>query len=174
MGIFWSFFYRDINIACIGLDGAGKTSILYRMSMGAYARTMPTVGFNMEELSVAGVTFKTWDLGGQTTLREYWIHYLKAMDAIVYVVDSQDEERLETSRKELHRVLTHPDIQLQRAPLLVFLNKCDNQLISKEKLKEVFEIDGWVSEEREVTVCECVATTGKNVNIGFRWLAGQL
>jgi len=174
MGVVWSLFYRDLNIACIGLDGAGKTTILYRMSMGVYARTMPTVAFNVEQLTVSGLTFKTWDLGGQTSLRQHWKHYLTSMDAIVYVVDSQDEDRLYTSRDELFRVLNNPDVQMQAAPLLIFLNKCDDQLITKETLKEVFEIDAWVSEERAVTVCECVGKTGKNVDVGFRWLAENL
>jgi len=174
MGIVWSLFYRDLNVACIGLDGAGKTTILYRMAMGMYSPTMPTAGFNMEQLSVGGVTLKTWDLAGQSTSREYWVHHLKSMDAIIYVVDSQDLVRLHTSRDELHRVLNHPDIQLNGAPLLVFLNKCDAQIVTKEKLIEVFEINEWVSEDREVSVCECVAKTGRNVDVGFNWLAEQL
>ena len=174
MGIVWSLFYRDVNVACIGLDGAGKTTILYRMAMGVYTPTMPTAAFNIESLSVAGLTLTTWDLAGQSNLRDKWVHYIKAMDAIVYVVDAQDIVRLEKSRDELHRVLSHPDIQLNGAPLLIFLNKCDVQLVTKEHLKKVFEINEWVSDDREVSVCECVAKTGKNVDIGFNWLTEKI
>jgi len=128
----------------------------------------------MEELKFNGIRLQTWDLAGQSKLREYWIHYMKEMDGIVYVVDAQDVARLLTSRDELHRVLRHPDVHINRAPLLIFLNKCDAQLVTKERLKEVFEINGWVSEDRNVSVCECVAKTGKNVEVGFNWLASQL
>jgi small GTP-binding protein len=173
MGVLYSLFFRDLNVCFLGLDNAGKTTILYHVALGMHATTMPTIGFNVETIRAGGLTFKTWDLAGQTNARQFWNHHLQTMDGVVYVVDSQDRQRLELARDELYRVLDDPRMRESAAPLLVFLNKIDQQQVTKEELHRVFDIDG-LREDRQVSVCECCAKTGTNVNMGMRWLASEL
>ena len=102
MGIFFSrlfqslFGSKEVRILILGLDNAGKTTILYRLQNDddAVVQTIPTIGFNVEVLQYKNIKFQVWDLGGQTSIRPYWRCYYPNTDAIIFVVDSCDSERL--------------------------------------------------------------------------------
>merc|ERR1711971_408418 len=81
---------REMRILILGLDGAGKTTILYRLQAGEVVTTIPTIGFNVETVTYKNLKFQVWDLGGQTSIRPYWRCYYTNTDAIIYVVDSAD------------------------------------------------------------------------------------
>uniref|UniRef100_A0A8C4PZM5 ADP-ribosylation factor-like protein 11 n=1 Tax=Eptatretus burgeri TaxID=7764 RepID=A0A8C4PZM5_EPTBU len=118
-------FVRPLHVVILGLDSAGKTTVLYRLKLGEFVNTVPTIGFNMERLrsGVHGSAFRFWDVGGQERLRPLWRSYARGADAIVYVVDSADSERLEEARTELQRAVRAPESQ--GVPLLVVANKQD-------------------------------------------------
>ena len=80
--------------------------------------TVPTIGFNVETLSYKNIKFQVWDLGGQTSIRPYWRCYYPNTDAIIFVVDSTDVERLELAKTELFQLL---EVRVfRRAPLPAF------------------------------------------------------
>ena len=78
----------------VGLDAAGKTTILYQLKLGEMTQTKPTLGFNVETVSYKNIEFMVWDMGGQDRIRQLWRHYYKNAQALIFVVDSADEERL--------------------------------------------------------------------------------
>jgi len=96
---------REYRILILGLDNAGKTTILYRLQVDEPVTTVPTIGFNVETLQYKNIKFQVWDLGGQSSIRPYWRCYYPNTDAIIFVVDSTDVERLDTARAELHAML---------------------------------------------------------------------
>ena len=114
---------KDLRILILGLDGAGKTTILYRLQVGEVVTTIPTIGFNVETVTYKNLKFQVWDLGGQTSIRPYWRCYYANTDAIIYVVDSVDRERLSISKSELISMLEEEE--LKTALLMVFANKQD-------------------------------------------------
>ncbi len=133
MGNFSSFFQRlvakkHVRILMVGLDGAGKTSILYKLKMGESVATLPTVGFNVESIEHKNVHFTVWDVGGQDKIRPLWRHYYSTTDAIIFVVDSNDRSRVSEARNQLHKMLDDPD--LDDAILLVFSNKRVNTIFN--------------------------------------------
>ncbi|KAJ1277699.1 hypothetical protein BS78_04G023500 [Paspalum vaginatum] len=102
--LFDSFFStREMRVVMLGLDAAGKTTILYRLHMGEVLSTVPTVGFNVEKVQYKNVVFTVWDVGGQEKLRSLWKMYLSNSDALIYVVDSLDRERIRDARQEFQR-----------------------------------------------------------------------
>ena len=105
----------------IGLDNAGKTTILYKLHLGEIVTTVPTVGFNVETMNYEGLKFQVWDLGGQTGLRPYWRCYYQDTNAVVFVVDSADRERLEFAKQELELMLSEDE--LRGVPVLILANK---------------------------------------------------
>ncbi|CAI2177105.1 17457_t:CDS:2 [Funneliformis geosporum] len=109
---------KEVRILILGLDGAGKTTILYRLQIGEVVTTIPTIGFNVET-----VTYKNIKFQGQTSIRPYWRCYYANTDAVIYVVDSVDRDRMGTSKEELHAMLDEEE--LRDAALLVFANKQD-------------------------------------------------
>jgi small GTP-binding protein len=80
----------NFKIVILGLQNAGKTTILYRLSIGQLVSTQPTIGSNVEEISINNVKFQAWDLGGQESMRSVWDVYYINTDAIIYVIDSAD------------------------------------------------------------------------------------
>lgn len=84
---------------------------------------MCPVGFNVETVTYKNVKFNVWDVGGQDKIRPLWRHYYTGTQGLVFVVDSQDRERIEEAKHELHRILS--DREMRDCLLLVFANKQD-------------------------------------------------
>lgn len=118
---------QEARIALLGLDAAGKTTILYKLRLGEVVNTHPTIGFNVETLKYKKIEFTVWDVGGQDKIRPLWRYYLENAKAVIWVVDSNDQERLsgasEHAAEELAKVLADP--ALDGAALLVLANKQD-------------------------------------------------
>ncbi len=81
------------------------------------------VGFNVETVTYKNVKFNVWDVGGQDKIRPLWRHYYTGTQGLVFVVDSQDRERVDEAKQELHRILS--DREMKECLLLVFANKQD-------------------------------------------------
>lgn len=96
-----SFSSMKAKILLIGLDNAGKTTILYRMKLNEVVTSVPTVGFNVQSVKYKNLDFTVWDIGGQTKLIQLWHHYYANSDAVIYVLDSSDDERLELAKETL-------------------------------------------------------------------------
>jgi ADP-ribosylation factor protein 1 len=114
---------EEVSIIMVGLDAAGKTSILYGLKLGQVVTTMPTIGFNVETVSRGNLNMKIWDVGGQSKIRRSWRHFSTGATGIIFVVDSSDHERMEEAREELHNLLREE--QMQEAAVLVYANKQD-------------------------------------------------
>ena len=114
---------REMPNLMVGLDAAGKTTILYKLKLGEVVNTIPTIGFNVETVEYKNISFNVWDVGGQDKIRLLWRHYYTNTQGLIYVVDSNDRERIEENREELHKMLAEEE--LRDAVLLVFANKQD-------------------------------------------------
>ncbi|TKS67790.1 Nebulin [Collichthys lucidus] len=128
MGILFTKLWRLFNhqehkVIIVGLDNAGKTTILYQFSMNEVVHTSPTIGSNVEEIVVNNTHFLMWDIGGQESLRSSWNTYYTNTEFVIVVVDSTDRERISVTKEELYRMLAHED--LRKAGLLIFANKQD-------------------------------------------------
>ncbi|KAG2464795.1 ADP-ribosylation factor-like protein 4A [Erpetoichthys calabaricus] len=120
--------FQSLHIVILGLDCAGKTTVLYRLQFNEFVNTVPTKGFNTEKIKVTlggsrTVTFHFWDVGGQEKLRPLWKSYTRCTDGIIFVVDSVDVERMEEAKTELHKITKISENQ--GVPVLVIANKQD-------------------------------------------------
>lgn len=89
----------------LGLDGAGKTTILFKLKIGEVVSSIPTIGFNVETVEYKNIKFTVWDVGGQDSIRAMWKHYYQNADALIYVVDSSDRNRFNTAKDVLQKML---------------------------------------------------------------------
>jgi len=161
----------EMRVLMVGLDAAGKTTILYKFKIDETVTTIPTVGFNVETVEFKNVNFTVWDIGGQDKIRRLWKHYYQGTNAIVYVVDSNDRERIGDAKEELEKLLREEE--LQHAPLLVFANKQDlpNSMASAE-VSDKLGVQH--IRDRPWYVQSACAPSGDGLLEGFDWLARTL
>uniref|UniRef100_A0A672TIF8 ARF like GTPase 11 n=1 Tax=Strigops habroptila TaxID=2489341 RepID=A0A672TIF8_STRHB len=113
---------RDARVVMLGLDLAGKSTLLYKLKSGQAVETCPTVGFNVESLQTpCGVSFTLWDIGGQGSLRASWPDYLEDTNTLIFVLDSTDTARLPEAAAALEDALSHPS--MAGIPVLLLANK---------------------------------------------------
>merc|ERR1712025_1551184 len=114
---------KEMRILMVGLDAAGKTTILYKLKLGEVVTTIPTIGFNVETVEYKNISFNVWDIGGQDKIRKLWRYYYANTQGLIFVVDSSDHDRIEDAREELHQMLGEDE--MRDAAVLVFANKQD-------------------------------------------------
>ncbi|KAL6058957.1 Arf GTPase arf1 [Balamuthia mandrillaris] len=114
---------KDVRILMVGLDAAGKTTILYKLKLGEAITTIPTVGFNVETIQYKNIQFTVWDVGGQDKLRLLWRYYFEGTQGVIFVVDANDRDRTEEACEVLHRMLRED--QMRETAVLVLANKMD-------------------------------------------------
>ncbi|TRY92890.1 hypothetical protein DNTS_005706 [Danionella cerebrum] len=178
MGILFSrLFYRlyickrDIRILMVGLDAAGKTTILYKLKLGEVVSTLPTIGFNVERVDYKNISFTVWDVGGQTKIRSLWKYYFQFTQALIFVVDSSDHERIETAAEELHMMLAEDE--MRDAILLVLANKQDlPKAMSTQELTDRLGLHKMRG--RQWFVQGACAVQGSGLYEGLDWLSDQL
>lgn len=90
---------KEMRILMLGLDAAGKTTILYRLKLAEVVTTIPTVGFNVETVEYKNIKFNVWDVGGQDKIRRLWRYYFQGTDGLIYVVDSSDRDRIQDAKE---------------------------------------------------------------------------
>lgn len=123
-GLLESLGKSEARILMLGLDAAGKTTILYKLKLNETVSSIPTIGFNVETVSpVKNVTFTVWDVGGQDKIRPLWKHYFHNTEGLVYVVDSADRERFSEAKDELYWILDSDE--MKGVPVVVLSNKQD-------------------------------------------------
>jgi len=164
-------FKKDSRVILLGLDAAGKTTILYQLNLGEKVMTLPTVGFNVETITYKNVDFTVWDVGGQDKIRGLWKHYYLGTDALVWAVDSSDRARLTMARDELHRVLS--DDLLRDVKVLVFANKMDlPDAMNPTEIANGLQLNKL--NQRDWYVQQCCGTNGEGLYEGLDHLATML
>ena len=158
----------DKKVLLLGLDGAGKTSLLLQYKDNQFTNTVPTIGLNVEQIKFRKYLITMWDVGGQAT--KLWKHYFDHIDAIIYVVDSTcDDKRLEKNKNELGKLGKDPS--LQGVPLLVMLNKQDmqhredDQIVNLIQLEDLKRFPGQKKSDklRQILIQPCSAKTGDGI-----------
>ncbi|RVE60093.1 hypothetical protein OJAV_G00195190 [Oryzias javanicus] len=165
--------FQSLHVVVLGLDSSGKTSLLYRLKLKEFVKTIPTKGFNTEKIKVPvgasrSINFQVWDVGGQEKLRPLWKSYTRRTDGIVFVVDSTELERMVEARVELHKITRTSENQ--GVPVLILANKQDlDSALSAgevEKLLSVQELSMFTQHH----VQSCSAVDGQGLQAGLERL----
>ena len=159
---------KQLKSLILGLDNAGKTTIL-KSFMGETIKNLPpTKGFNYQKFEYKNIEFLIWDLGGQKSIRKFWEDYYEQQnDAIIYVIDSSDTYRLDESGKELYSILQQPE--LSSLPILIYANKQDlNLSLTAEEILDQLNLNRII--DRNWTIISSSAITKQGLSIGLDWL----
>jgi len=162
---------KQMRILMVGLDAAGKTTILYKLKLGEIVTTIPTIGFNVETVEYKNICFTVWDVGGQDKIRPLWRHYFQNTQGLIFVVDSNDRERIQEAQDELQKMLQEDE--LRDAILLVFANKQD--LPNAMTAGELTDKLGLQSlRNRKWYIQATCAVQGNGLYEGLDWLSNEL
>ena len=174
----WWFQKDEYCILIIGIDNAGKTTLLEQLKRKyaskkyrgiPFERISPTVGMNIGQVELANKRLVLWDLGGQKELQTLWNKYFNECHGIVYVVDASDSKRLEESYSSFDEVLI--DECLYGVPLLVLANKQDKEnAIKAEGVKEIFNKSSAKIGKRDCMLQEVSALNDVGIEEGIEWI----
>lgn len=168
----WQRFLRraETRLVVLGLDAAGKTTFLTKLALGDPRTVVPTVGFNVQRLDFRNIHFTIWDVCGQEKTRPLWVLYLDNTQAMVYIIDSNDRQRIDESIEELDKIIREPSIKGK--PLLIFCNKQD--LPNAMQAEEISRKISLADYKRPFHVQPLCAISGQGVQEGLDWLANTL
>jgi len=158
---------KEVRILILGLDNAGKTTIVKKLLGEDIHTVSPTLGFHIHTIAFNGFDLNIWDVGGQKSLRTYWKNYFESTDALIWVVDSSDTMRLTDCARELHQLLQEE--RLLGANLLVLANNQDLPgALDPDSIVQHLRLDKITTHHHKVLGCS--AFTGENIIPGMEWL----
>jgi len=161
---------KEMRILMLGLDNAGKTTVLKKLSEEDISHITPTQGFNIKSVMHEGFKLNVWDIGGQKSIRPYWRNYYEQTDALVFVVDAADRRRVEEAGEELGMLLEEES--LAGVPVLVFANKSD-LLNAMDAAELSTELGLTELRDRPNQVLKSSAKTGEGLQEGMQWVISQ-
>jgi len=162
---------KELRILLLGLDNAGKTTILKSLASEDISTITPTQGFNIKSVQTEGFKLNVWDIGGQRKIRPYWRNYFDNTDVLIYVIDSADQKRFEETGQELQELLYEE--KLVGVPILVYANKQD--LLGSATSSQIAEgLTLHTIKDRVWQIQACSATTGEGVRDGMEWVVKNI
>ncbi|XP_054889648.1 ADP-ribosylation factor-like protein 14 [Poeciliopsis prolifica] len=160
----------QVQVLLLGLDNAGKSTLLYKLKHNVSVSTVPTIGFNVEMLEARknrkNISVTVWDVGGQGRMREHWQEYYQNAAAVVFVVDASDFGRMDEARGEMEKALRSD--HLRGCPVLLLANKQDvSGALTVTEMKDKFNMRKTCA-GRDWLVQPCSASTGFGVEEAFK------
>ncbi|KAM9307106.1 ADP-ribosylation factor-like protein 3 [Pholidichthys leucotaenia] len=162
---------QEVRLLLLGLDNAGKTTLLKQLAAEDISHITPTQGFNIKSVQSEGFKLNVWDIGGQRMIRPYWRNYFENTDALIYVIDSSDRKRFEETSIELAELLEEE--RLAGVPMLIFANKQD--LMTAASVSELAEsLHMHTIRDRMWQVQACSSLTAEGVQDGMTWVCKNI
>ena len=171
---------EQMRMIIIGLDNAGKTTLLYMLQSDRFTQTDSTMHPHQAEVTIGNIRFNSYDLGGHSAARKTWTEYCGSLDGIIFMIDAADTTRLSESKAELDKLLDMPE--LANCPFVLFGNKVDKQgALSEEELRDVLDLPfhktyGKSADQKnpgakpiELFMCSVIKRAG--YQDGFTWLS---
>ena len=165
---------KKATLLFLGLDNAGKTTLLHMLKTDRMTQTAPTIHPHSEELKLGNIRFNTFDLGGHETARKIWKEYFPAVDGIIFLVDSADSARFPEAKEELENVLNTPE--LVNIPICILGNKVDkDKAVKEEELREALDLNTFtLKDNRPMQLYMCSVTKKIGYSSAFNWITDYL
>lgn len=162
---------KEVRVLLLGLDNAGKTTIIKKLMDEDIRKIEPTLGFAIHSLAWQEYQLNVWDVGGQKCLRSYWRNYFDSTDCLIWVVDSSNSARLNDCREELHKLIQEE--RLMGATLLILANKQDLPgSLPSEEIEKILNLSAITTHNWRIFPCSAV--TGDNLTNAIDWITSDV
>ena len=163
---------NEFRVLSLGLDASGRTTMLYKLKLGEVVTTIPTIGFNVETVTLGNSVLTIWDVGGGDKIRPLWRHYYQNTTGVIVVIDSNDHDRLDEVKDFLRSYVLNSD-ELIGVPILFCANKQDlPNALSVAQLMDRLELND--IRDRPWFIQATSAVTGDGLYEGMDWLVSQM
>lgn len=163
------------HLLLLGLDNAGKTTLLHRLRTGTVQAFPPTDRPSSEQFQYGRVHFQAWDLGGHEAVRHLWEDFVsEKVSVVLFLLDTADRQRLEEASYELDHLLHETDL-LQEVPVCLLLNKCDlPEAMPTQEILDVLDFGAFTQNKENIQVFRISVLEGKGFEEAFRWISSLL
>jgi ADP-ribosylation factor 1/2 len=168
----YDYFYKlpECKLMMGGLDAAGKTTLLYKMKLGEVITTTPTIGFNVETISVNNMEMNIWDIGARSKSFALYKHYFNDLDVFILVVDSSDPERFPEIQENIFPFFG--DHQLENVLILVLANKQDlENALNCSEIVEKLELNKL---KQTWNILPISGIKGTGIHEAFQWVGDEM
>eukprot|EP00658_Telonema_sp_P-2_P005454 TRINITY_DN12032_c0_g1_i1.p1 TRINITY_DN12032_c0_g1~~TRINITY_DN12032_c0_g1_i1.p1 ORF type:complete len:271 (+),score=34.77 TRINITY_DN12032_c0_g1_i1:138-950(+) len=171
---------RNVTLAMLGLDNAGKTALLAAMGGEHDTNTTPTVGFDPKEFQTDTHSIKIFDVGGGGNFRGIWYHYFHDCHGFFFVVDASDASKFEEAKGCLHDIVSHP--YMHGKPIVIVINKVDLLKSVDVQVSDVLRAlnvssDSLSASHTVIKTCAIRADDSANdqeIESGIEWMIGAV
>merc|ERR1712227_562672 len=164
---------REMRILMLGLDGAGKTTVVRKLLHKDVNVIEPTLGFNIDTVQFDDYNVNVWDVGGQKSIRTFWKNYFERTEGLIWVVDCADRSRLGSCREEMHKLLQEE--RLQGSTLLVLANKQDlDGAATSDEIRDLLKLDNIKTHHWSIEPISAVNDQVENLQKAFGWIVGDI
>jgi GTP-binding protein SAR1 len=166
------FLHKEASLLLLGLDNAGKTTLLHRLATGHVRPFPPTDRPRQDAFQIGGVQFAAWDLGGHEAVRHLWCDYCPQVSAVFFIIDANDNERLEEAGYELDALIGEQI--LAGLPIAILLNKCDLETaVTTQHVCETIDYERLrhVQGKERMGMFRISVLTGEGYTDAFRWVS---
>ena len=166
---------REATIVILGLDNAGKTTLLHKLKHNSVSSFVPTQRARSEEFVHGDITFKAWDLGGHQQVRFLWRNFFQEADGVIFIVDSIEHERHGESGVELGGIVENLPAGI---PLLILLNKIDSaEALGAAEVQAGLNLNGAELHGKRGETAQffrCSVLTGTGLDIALHWFTQNI
>jgi len=173
---------KRAKILFLGLDNAGKTTLLHMLKYGRVSVHSPTTQPQCEEIVLNGLTLRAHDLGGHSAARRIWKTYFLSVDAVVFMIDASDMKRFDDVKTELTDMFYSDS--LAGVPFLILGNKTDRVgAVTEKELKQYFSLEDACTGKAKTTITSkrrplevFMISLWRNTGYveGFQWLSNYI
>lgn len=180
---FWNSLLRSLgfegkkgSLLLLGLDNAGKTTLLHRLRTGDIRSFPPTDRPYQDSFNYQGISFQAWDLGGHEAVRHLWEDYMSTdmVSAVLFLLDAADSERTEEAAYELDALILGEDRLLQDVPVAILCNKCDMEsTLSTDEICRRIEYTDLAKAQGadNIAIFRISVLQGEGYQEAFRWIS---